>query len=27
MVVKNFRADLDSENIRLESVHGRFDPQ
>jgi LPS export ABC transporter protein LptC len=27
MVVKNFRADLDSENIRLESVHGSFDPQ
>ena len=27
MVVKNFRADLDSEKIRLESVHGRFDPQ
>src|SRR5688572_13135343 len=27
MVVKNFRADLDSENIRLESAHGRFDPQ
>jgi LPS export ABC transporter protein LptC len=27
MVVKNFRADLDSKNIRLESVHGRFDPQ
>ena len=27
MVVKNFRVDLDSENIRLESVHGRFDPQ
>jgi LPS export ABC transporter protein LptC len=27
MVVKNFRADLDTENIRLEAVHGRFDPQ
>jgi LPS export ABC transporter protein LptC len=27
MVVKNFRADLDSENIRLESVRGRFEPQ
>ena len=27
MVVKNFRADLDSENIRLESVHGRFEPK
>jgi len=27
MVVKNFRADLDSEKIRLESVNGRFDPQ
>lgn len=27
MVVRNFRADLDSENIRLESVHGRFEPQ
>jgi LPS export ABC transporter protein LptC len=27
MVVKNFRADLDSENIRLESVHGRFETQ
>ena len=27
MVVKNFRADLDSENIRLESVNGRFEPQ
>jgi LPS export ABC transporter protein LptC len=27
MVVKNFRVDLDSENVRLESVHGRFQPQ
>jgi LPS export ABC transporter protein LptC len=27
MVVKNFRVDLDSENVRLESVHGRFEPQ
>ena len=27
MVVKNFRADLNSEKIRLESVNGRFDPQ
>ena len=27
MVVKNFRADLDSEKIRLETVHGRFEPQ
>ena len=27
MVVKNFRADLNSENIRLESVNGRFEPQ
>ena len=27
MVVKNFRVDLDSENIRLESVHGSFEPQ
>lgn len=27
MVVKKFRADLNSEKIRLESVHGRFDPQ
>jgi hypothetical protein len=27
MVVKHFRADLDSEKIRLESVNGRFDPQ
>jgi LPS export ABC transporter protein LptC len=27
MVVKNFRADLKSENIRLESVNGRFEPQ
>jgi LPS export ABC transporter protein LptC len=27
MVVKNFRADLDSEKIRLESVRGRFEKQ
>ena len=27
MVVKNFRADLTNEKIRLETVHGRFDPQ
>jgi LPS export ABC transporter protein LptC len=27
MVVKNFRADLNNEKIRLETVHGRFDPQ
>jgi LPS export ABC transporter protein LptC len=27
MVVKHFRADLNSEKIRLESVNGRFDPQ
>jgi LPS export ABC transporter protein LptC len=27
MVVKNFRADLESEKIRLESVHGRFEPE
>lgn len=27
MVVKNFRADLNNEKIRLESVNGRFDPQ
>lgn len=27
MVVKSFRADLNSEKIRLESVNGRFDPQ
>jgi len=27
MVVKNFRADLNSEKLRLESVNGRFDPQ
>jgi LPS export ABC transporter protein LptC len=27
MTVKNFRADLNSEKIRLESVNGRFDPQ
>jgi LPS export ABC transporter protein LptC len=27
MVVKNFRADLNSEKIRLESVDGRFEPQ
>lgn len=27
MTVKNFRADLDSEKIRLESVNGRFDSQ
>ena len=27
MTVKNFRADLNSEKIRLESVHGRFVPQ
>jgi LPS export ABC transporter protein LptC len=27
MVVKNFRADLNSEKVRLESVNGRFDPQ
>jgi LPS export ABC transporter protein LptC len=27
MVVKNFRADLDSEKIRLESAHGRFESQ
>ena len=26
-VVKNFRADLNSEKIRLESVNARFDPQ
>jgi Uncharacterized protein conserved in bacteria len=26
-VVKNFRANLDSEKIRLESVNARFDPQ
>jgi LPS export ABC transporter protein LptC len=27
MVVKKFRADLNNEKIRLESVNGRFDPQ
>lgn len=27
MVVKNFRADLNSEKIRLETVHGRVEPQ
>ncbi len=27
MVVKNFRADLNNEKIRLESVHGRFEKQ
>ena len=27
MVVKSFRADLNSEKIRLESVNGRFEPQ
>jgi LPS export ABC transporter protein LptC len=27
MVVKHFRADLNSEKIRLESVNGRFEPQ
>jgi LPS export ABC transporter protein LptC len=27
MVVENFSADLNNEKIRLESVHGRFDPQ
>jgi LPS export ABC transporter protein LptC len=27
MVVKNFRADLNNEKIRLESVNGRFEPQ
>lgn len=27
MTVKNFRADLNSEKIRLESVHGRFVPR
>ncbi|HKU13747.1 MAG TPA: LPS export ABC transporter periplasmic protein LptC [Steroidobacteraceae bacterium] len=27
MVVRNFRADLNSEKIRLESVNGRFDPK
>jgi LPS export ABC transporter protein LptC len=27
MVVKTFRADLNSDKIRLESVNGRFDPQ
>lgn len=27
MVVKNFRADLSNEKIRLESVNGRFEPQ
>lgn len=27
MVVKNLRADLNSEKLRLESVNGRFDPE
>lgn len=27
MIVKNFRADLNSEKVRLESVNARFDPQ
>ena len=27
MVVKSFRADLNNEKVRLESVNGRFDPQ
>jgi LPS export ABC transporter protein LptC len=27
MTVKNFRADLDSEKVRLETVNGRFDSQ
>lgn len=27
MVVKSFRADLNNEQVRLESVNGRFDPQ
>ena len=27
MVVKNFRADLSNEKLRLESVNGRFEPQ
>jgi len=27
MVVKNFRADLTNEKVRLESVNGRFDPK
>jgi hypothetical protein len=27
MTVKNFRADLNSEKIRLESVNGRFESQ
>ncbi len=27
MIVKGFRADLNSEKIRLESVNGRFEPQ
>jgi LPS export ABC transporter protein LptC len=27
MVVKSFRADLNNEKIRLESVNGRFEPQ
>lgn len=27
MVVKSFRADLTNEKVRLESVHGRFEPQ
>jgi LPS export ABC transporter protein LptC len=27
MTVRSFRADLNSENIRLESVNGRFQPQ
>jgi LPS export ABC transporter protein LptC len=27
MVVKSFRADLNDEKVRLESVNGRFDPQ
>jgi LPS export ABC transporter protein LptC len=27
MIVKNFRADLNSEKLRLESVNARFDPQ
>jgi LPS export ABC transporter protein LptC len=27
MVVKNLRADLNSEKLRLEAVNGKFDPQ
>ena len=27
MVVKNLRADLNNEKLRLETVNGRFDPE